>query len=303
VLSGQQVLPAGAFYGVDPNSDGTNFGRGTASLAGDNYIFYVVDSTRIKLIGIDFPSALAGEAFAQSGIAFNVASLTGSYAFLLGGSSTSGAIATGGRFTADGGGNITNVLLDENNSGGITQLPNGTVTGTYTVDSNQFGGGSLTLTDTTSGTFTFIFYLISPTQAILQETDSTITSDGALTAQTTSPITTASLAGDYAFGWSGTATAEQDFAGQLTLASGTGNFTGLVDLNDFATAKQTFDASITGNLALAGDGTGANTLTANVGTSPPATLQFTNYVVDLNTVLVVGIDTDRVLAGILVRQP
>ena len=68
VLSGQQVLPAGAFYAVDPNSDGTNFGRGTASLAGDNYIFYVVDSTRIKLIGIDFPSALAGEAFVPCSI-------------------------------------------------------------------------------------------------------------------------------------------------------------------------------------------------------------------------------------------
>jgi len=87
------------------------------------------------------------------------------------------------------------------------------------------------------------------------------------------------------------------------VTSGTGNFAGFVDLNDFATAKQTFDASLTGNLVLAGDGTGANALTANVGTSPPATLQFTSYLVDLNTVLVVGIDTDRVLAGTLVRQP
>jgi hypothetical protein len=303
VASGQQVLPAGAFYAVDPNSDGTNFGRGTASLAGDNYVFYVVDSTRIKLLGSDFPSALAGEAFAQQAIAFNVGSLAGSYAFLIGGSSTNGSIATGGRFTADGGGNITDVLLDENNGGDITQLPNGTVTGAYTVDSNQFGGGSLTLTDTTSGPFTFIFYLISPTQAVFQETDTSITSDGTFAAQTTSPITTASLAGDYAFGWSGTAAAEQDFAGQLALASGTGNVTGLVDLNDFATAKQTFDASLTGNLVLAGDGTGANTLTANVGTSPPIPLTFTSYVVDVNTVLVVGIDTDRVIAGTVVRQP
>jgi hypothetical protein len=204
---------------------------------------------------------------------------------------------------ADGGGNVTDVLLDENNNGGITQLPNGTVTGTYTVDANQFGGGSLTLTDTTSGTFMFIFYLISPSQAVFQETDSTITSDGTFAAQTTSPISTASLAGDYEFGWSGSSPEEQDSAGQLTLTSGTGNFTGLVDVNDFATAKQTFDASVAGNLVLGGDGTGANTLTANVETSPPATLTFTSYVVDLNTILVVGINTDRVLAGMLVRQP
>jgi hypothetical protein len=303
VPSGQQVLPAGALYAVDPNSDGTNFGRGTASLAGDNYVFYVVDSTHISLLGVDFPSALSGEAFAQQAIAFNVASLAGSYAFLIGGSSTSGSIATGGRFTADGGGNITNVLLDENDSGRITQLPVGSVTGSYTVDANQFGGGSLTLADSTAGTFTFIFYLISPTQAIFQETDTSITSDGTFAAQTSTPITTASLAGDYEFGWSGTNPEEQDYAGQLTVTSGTGNFTGLVDLNDFATGKQTFDASVSGNLVLAGDGTGANGLTANVGTSPATTLQFTSYVVDPNTVLMVGIDTNSVLAGTLVRQP
>jgi hypothetical protein len=303
VASGQQVLPAGAFYAVDANSDGTNFGRGTASLAGDNYVFYIVDSTHIKLLGVDFPSAIAGDAFAQQAIAFNIASLSGSYAFLLGGSSTSGTIASAGRFTSDGAGNITNVLVDENNAGGITQLPNGTVTGTYTVDANQFGGGTLTLTDSTAGTFTFIFYLISPTQAVVQETDTSITSDGTLSAQTTTPITTSTLANDYEFGWTGVNPDEQDYAGQLTVTAGTGNFTGLVDLNDFATGKQTFDAPVSGNIVLAGDGTGANALTANVGASPAATLQFTSYVIDPSTVLVVGIDTDKVLSGTLVRQP
>src|SRR4029079_12273644 len=97
--------------------------------------------------------------------------LSGGFAFLLGGTSTTGSIATAGRFTADGGGNLTDVIIDENDAGGITQLPNGTVTGTYTVDTNTFGGGTLTWTDTTSGTFTFIFYLISPTQAGFQATD------------------------------------------------------------------------------------------------------------------------------------
>jgi len=196
VLSGQQVFPAGAFYAVDANSDGTNFGRGTANIGGRNYAFYVVDATRLKMIVTDFPSLLVGDAFAQQNVAFNVGSLSGGFAFLLGGTSTTGSIATAGRFTADGGGNLTDVIIDENDAGGITQLPNGTVTGTYTVDTNTFGGGTLTWTDTTSGTFTFIFYLISPTQAVFQETDNTITSDGSFFAQTTSPITTASLAGD-----------------------------------------------------------------------------------------------------------
>jgi len=303
VLSGQQVFPAGAFYAVDANSDGTNFGRGTANIGGRNYAFYVVDATRLKMIVSDFPSLLVGDAFAQQNVAFNVGSLSGGFAFLLGGTSTTGSIATAGRFTADGGGNLTDVIIDENNAGGITQLPNGTVTGTYTVDTNTFGGGTLTWTDTTSGTFTFIFYLISPTQAVFQETDNTITSDGSFFAQTTSPITTASLAGDYALDWSGTRTDEEDYIGQFTLTSGAGNFTGLLDLNEFTTGVQTFDASVSGNLALDGNGAGANTFTANVGTAPPRALAFTAYVVNTNTFFVVGIDTNRVVAGSGVRQP
>ena len=52
--------------------------------------------------------------------------------------------------------------------------------------------------------------------------------------------------------WSGTSPDEEDYIGQFTLTSGAGNFTGLADLNEFATAKQTFDASVNGNLALGG---------------------------------------------------
>ena len=303
VLSGQQVFPAGAFYAVDANSDGANFGRGTANIGGRNYAFYVVDATRLKMMGTDFPSLSVGDALAQQNIAFNVGSLNGGFAFLLGGISTNGSVATAGRFTADGGGNLTDVIMDENDAGGVTQLPSGTITGTYTVDTNTFGGGTLTWTDTKAGTFTFLFYLISPTQAVFQETDSTITSDGSFLGQTSGSITTASLAGDYAFNWSGTSTEEEDYIGQFALSSGAGNFSGLADLNEFATGKQTFDAAVNGNLAVNGNGAGANPFTANVGTTPARALAFTAYVVNANTTFVVGIDTNRVLAGSVVRQP
>ena len=95
------------------------------------------------------------------------------------------------------------MVVDENSNGVVTLLPNGTVTGTYTVDTNQFGGGTLTWTDTKAGTFSFIFYLASPTQAVFQETDSNIVSDGSFSAQTTSPVSAASLAGDYVLASSG----------------------------------------------------------------------------------------------------
>ena len=69
-LSGQQPFPAGAFYQLDTNGNGTNFGRGTANIAGHNFAFYIVDSTRLKLLGTDSSEAFSGEAFAQQNISF-----------------------------------------------------------------------------------------------------------------------------------------------------------------------------------------------------------------------------------------
>lgn len=301
-LSGQQTFVPGAFYAVDSNSDGSVFGRGTAHIAGQDFAFYIVDGNRVKFIGTGFPSVFIGEAVAQQNIAFDVASLSGSYAFLISGTSSSGSIATAGRFTADGGGNITNVITDENNNGVVTLLPNGTVTGTYTVDANQLGGGTLTWTDSTAGTFSFIFYLISPTQAVLQETDSKIVSDGSFSLQTTSSISTAALAGDYVFNWSGVSTDTEDFVGQLTLTS-SGSFSGLMDFNELATGMQFFDIPINGSLTLNGDGTQANTFSVNAETSPASTFNFTAYVINENTLLLVGVDPNRVVIGTMTFQP
>jgi hypothetical protein len=176
------------------------------------------------------------------------------------------------------------------------------VIGTYTVDNNGFGGGTLTWTDSNKGTFSFIFYLISSTEAVLQETDSQMISDGTFSAQTTSSISAAALAGDYVFSWSGVSTDQEDFVGQLTFTS-SGSFSGLLDFNEFTSGKQFFDVPISGSLALNGDGTQANTFTVNLQTTPPDAFSFTVYVVDQDTLLLVGVDTNRVIAGMTIRQP
>ncbi len=139
--SGQQSFPAGAFYKLDTNGDGINFGRGTANIAGHNFAYYIVDATRLKLLGTDFPAAFAGEAFAQQNISFTAASLNSGFAFLLGGSSSTGPIATAGRFNADGAGNLTSIFLDENDSGRVTLLPSqgGTVTMPSEAVARQLG--------------------------------------------------------------------------------------------------------------------------------------------------------------------
>jgi hypothetical protein len=310
-LSGQQLFPTGALYQFD-HTFGQS-GRGVANIAGHNFAFYVVDATRLKLVGTDFPEVFSGEAFAQQNIAFSDGSLNSGFAFLLGGSSPSGPIATAGRFTADGGGNLSELFLDENNNGTVTLLPaqGGTVAGTYTVDANGLGGGTATWTDTNAGTFAFIFYLISPTEAVFQETGIGITSDGTLLAQTAGPITPASLAGDFAFVWSGVTQNgsnldSNDFVGQLKLTSASGNnATGIMDFTEFSPAhqQQLFDIQSSGPLNITAPGTGPNTLTLTTTFPSSQNFNFTAYAVDSNTIFLVGVDNKRVLAGSIARQP
>ena len=125
------------------------------------------------------------------------------------------------------------------------------------------------------------------------------------TTQTSSPISAASMAGDYAFVWSGVnASGEEiDFVGQVTLDPSAA-FRGLMDSNRFSTttSTQVFDAVINGNLGLNGNGLGANTLNVTE-VSPADTFHFTAYIVDPNRIFVVGTDTNRVVSGTLTRQP
>lgn len=291
---------ASASYSSDPADVASldSFGRGLANIAGNNFVFYIVDGTRVMFLGTDFPAALVGEADAQQDVVFSNASLNGSYAFMIGGAQSLGfgafgPIATAGRFTADSG-NLSALTLDENNDGIVTQIRDETGS-SYTVDAVGDGRGTATFNTSAGTPFTFVFYLMSPTQAVLQETDSNVTSNGSLQAQTEAPYTTASLAGDYAFRWNGVSSDEEDFVGRLTL-SNTGVPSGGMDLNEFATAQLFPDIPLNGTITLGPDPAGFNMLTVTAP-SLPATFDFTLYVVNQKQAFVVGTDSDRVVAG------
>ena len=76
-----------------------------------------------------------------------------------------------------------------------------------------------------------------------------------------------------------------------------------MDFNEFATGKQFFDVLINGSLTLNGDGATANTFSVRLQTNPADKFNFTAYIIDQSTALLVGVDSNRVIAGTLTRQP
>jgi hypothetical protein len=60
---------------------------------------------------------------------------------------------------------------------------------------------------------------------------------------------------------------------------------------------------ITGTLTINGDGTGFNKYTVTTGNSPSTTLNYHAYLGGSNTILLVGFDTNRTIAGSASIQP
>jgi hypothetical protein len=231
-----------------------------------------------------------------------VTTLNGNFAFLLSGTASGGPIATAGSFLADGSGNITSGVLDENVNGtpalALTFQPSGSNAGTYTLGSNGRG----TATFTTSGRkYTLVFYVETVgtnTTAVFQETDSGIASDGLFTSQQGPPYTEASIVGNYALETSGfSGAAMQASIGQFG-ANGSGTVSsGELDTN---TGGTTFTAP--GGLPVSGTytapaATGRALLTLNSG-SP----NYVVYVVSPTQTFLLGIQPAQLAAGSLLRQ-
>jgi hypothetical protein len=312
----------GVGYATDNNNLGT--GRGLATIGGLDFVYYVIDSQHIEFMGIDqdaaAPGTILGEAAAQqAGTPTDVTSFnSSSFVFVMGGTSASGPLARAGRLTATGA-NLSAIQVDNNNAGSVkTVPPTGVLSaGTVTLDGDGSGRGTFTFTDTVSntGTFTFVFYLSSATQGVIQDVSTVVSggiatavdvADGTLLGQTGAPFSSGSLAKAYAFNWSGADPLEEDFVGAFTPANATPN--GLVDYNEFSAnpPKQFFNNPFNGVVTIGADGTGStgqhNTFVAGISGSPSVTINYFAYIADPSTILVMGTDSKRVIAGVLTAQ-
>jgi hypothetical protein len=323
VLSGPQTITTGTYF-LDA-TNGATAGLGQISFSGFVYDFIIVNSRKIHLIEVPGSSppflTTAGTANAQTAAPASPVGFTGSFAFLTSGVGTSSPDFKAGRFTADGSGGLTSVAQDEKLLGDLFQVPKGTVSAAkYTIDTNfpGSGRGTITYTDSSLGTFNFVFYMSSASQGVMQDNGKGIVGDGVIMAQEGAPFTNGSVAADYAFNWSGTSTnnttavtAEEDFVGHVTVTSATSNnVTGAMDFSELNSNQGAFhDSPLIGSLTINGDGTnssGSRSIfvveATNPNGGPSSIFKFTLYPVNANTMFVVSQDNDHSTGGVFTRQ-
>jgi hypothetical protein len=323
---GNQAQPSGATaissstYNLDTNGNGTNFGRGALSFAGRSYAFYIVDSTHFVMLEEDSLGGSSGDVLQQSNpVPVANPGFTGNFVFLTGGASvfgSQGPVATVGRFAADGNGGLSQVTADDNNAGRLVHVQNGSnvSNANYAIDTNFPGSGRATFTFTNSGTgtYSFVSYFVSPTQAVVQNVSKGYIATGPMYAQAPGPFSLTNLAGNYVFNWSGVQLGsssavpfEEDFIGQYALANSTSNsVSGVIDYVELGLNSNTLftNVALTGNLVIDGDGTADNKYTYVLNNSPSATIHYQVYFVSTSTALLVTSDSARTTAGVLRLQ-
>jgi hypothetical protein len=326
--SGFSLTPSGATavtpstYALDTNGNGTNFGRGTLTLNGRTFAFYIVDGTHFKMLEEDSLGATAGDALQQTGvIPTQNGQFTGGFVYQIVAVSvittgSLGPVTRVARFTADGNGGIGSISLDDNNDGRYTHISQGgnISAATYAIDTANAGSGRGTFTfkDSGSGTFADTFYLISPTQAVVQENSKGIIGTGPMYVQSSGPFTLQNLAGTFVTSWSGVQLGstsaiafDETFVSQYTLANASSsNISGTVDYTELGISSKTLYSSVgvAGNLTLRNDGTTNNLYKFALNGSPAITVNFQAYFADPSTVLLVCSDGIRTTSGIVIQQ-
>jgi hypothetical protein len=240
-------------------------GRGTAILNGlpyANFSFYVISSDELLFLELDScggggicsdKRGISGTALRQSGGPYSTALLRGTSIFETtswGGYSAQGIVAVG-EDSFDGNGNVSE-SRDQNQGGVITAS---TLNGTYTVDANGLGRGTMSLPGRAQPR---PFYLVSPGKAFVIDLGGY--EAGSFEPQVEAVFGNASLAGPYAVG-----TLPWDFnwafvptSGVLT-ADGNGNLVGTTD------TKGGTGISIAGNYSVASNGRATTTIVSANG--------------------------------------
>ncbi len=313
------ALSSGSLAPGSLTADPTNMttsGRGTALIANQSYAFYIVDSTRVRFISINSTGTgpmLVGDAVSQSSnLPTSPSAISGSFTFLVGGSSANGGLTRVGRFTVTNGA-LSKILMDVNNAGSETQL-NNLSSGSITAFDPTTGRGTLSFQNSIT-TYSFVFYLSSLNDGVIQEvtaptgsSTAVVVDDGSIALQSGNPFTASNISGNYAMNWSGLVTAggtgfqdEEDLVSQVKVSNL--SLSGTSDYFQFIGLTLHTDVGTAGQITLNGDGTSNNTM--NVNLSGVAQIHMVVYIVNPQLAFFANRDNNgamRIVAGILKAQ-
>lgn len=298
-----QVTVSATLQSPDANGHGTasiTYGSGGAL----SYAYDIISANRLLLIELDANAATVGEADLQSAT-FTTSSFSGNYAFFLNGISLGFGMV--GQIVADGQGNISSSDSVENNFGalGAGSFP-GTYTFSPTVQSVTVNGRfTMTATEPSTFTDTFVIYLVSPNQAFLMETDSDQLTFGQFVTQTGAPFGSSSLTGNYGVNFAGIDgnNVEADFVGQVDSGGAATLNSGTLDINDEDLMPPTIanSAISAGSYSITNSSTGHSTISFTVA---GASFAFSFYFVSPSQIFMVQVDDQTfVTIGSAVNQP
>ena len=304
---------------LNPQEPITNSGRGIALIAGQNFVFYIVDSNRVRFISTNL-GMLSGDAVLQSNsIPASLSAINSSFAFLVAGSSPKGGLTRVGRLTASGS-TLSKMLMDVNDATNEIQF-NNLSNGSITDYDATIGRGTFSFQDSNGTTYSFVLYLSSANGGVIQDVSPSntagfarVVADGSILAQSGSPFTSSNISGTYAMNWSGLVVAsgtfqdEEDLLAEVTVSNL--SVSGTADIFQFTSATPTpqFDFGVGGSITIAGDGTSSasgqrNNMTVNLSNAAP--IHFVVYFVNPQLAFFANRDnngTPRIVAGILKAQ-
>ncbi len=249
---------------------------------------------------------------------FSNSNLSGNYAFSVTGTAADSGndfVTIMGSFTADGNGNITGGVLDQNSTASNGLILDTITSGTYSVgaDGRPTGTSSnptglLTLQTQSSGTFQFDYVLTSSSHGLLTQFETFGSASGSLDLQAN--VSQADISGrSYAFNLTGSSgfgnnvcgfsmQAPVPFAtvGAFTLDASGNVISGTEDFNNNCVSSGSTNIAITGGKIDLSTFPGTAALTTGTGGSA-ITYNFDVYPVDATHLKFIEIDTQPMLVG------
>jgi hypothetical protein len=304
----QAQISGTSSYAINAN------GRGSAAVLTNNSTFpnlaftiYIVSASRAEFIESDGNAVIAGDAIKQqtSTCTWGTNSLNGAAILETSGRGASGSVTDLIGFTANGTGTATAGSNDENNAGTVSSGTS--LGGTYSIDSTAGSCGRGTLSLGSPASHSYVFYMISSSSAVVQETTSGIVGHGFLIRPQTGSVALEPLS-SFALNLAGTNAPglnakREDLLGQFNVgiagslvANAAGSF-GSLDVNNSDGLGTTQTVALTSGTLTAG-----SRATLALTSAGPTTRNFVLYLVSPTQLFVMSTDPTGIALGSLYQQ-